>query len=159
MPNFVPILVLFTIALPVFALETQMPWQRDARFAALSNTAFAITGDITLTGTAEDKTLTTANGTEISLHFVANRSSGWNLSDPEIWPGAIFAIHEDPGPLENGNTLCGDGPATYLVFTPLQDDIAGSILQIAVFAGAMPENIDSNGLCGTLSYDPGQDRS
>ncbi len=152
MQYFVQILVLSTLAFPAFAQDDEMPWHSDASFAALSDTAFSITGDITLTGTALAKILKTASGGEISLHFVEDRSSAWNLSDPEIWPGAVFAIAEDPGPLENGNTLCGDGPATYLVFTPLEDDIAGSILQIAVFAGASPENIDSNGLCGTLNY-------
>ncbi len=152
MQYFVQILVLSTLAFPALAQEDEMPWQSDTSFAALSATAFSITGDISLTGTAQEKTLQTASGDEIFLHFVEDRSSAWNLSDPEIWPGAIFSVVEDPGPLENGNTLCGDGPATYLVFTPLEDDIAGSILQIAVFAGAPPENIDSNGLCGTLNY-------
>lgn len=152
MKKFAQILLLSTFSFPAFAQDDQMPWHDDASFAALSNTASSITGDISLTGDAQEKTLTTASGTEISLDFVEDRSSGWNLSDPEVWPGAVFAIDEDPGPLENDNTLCGDRPATYLVFTPLDDEIAGSILQIAVFAGAAPENIDSNGLCGTLNY-------
>lgn len=152
MRNFAQVLVLSALASPVLAQDQLMPWQRDASFAALSDTAFSITGDITLTGTPEEKILTTASGAEIYLHFVEDRSSGWNLSDPEVWPGGVFAVDEDPGELENGNTLCGEDPATYLVFTPLEDSIAGSILQIAVFNGAAPENIDSNGLCGTFNY-------
>lgn len=129
-----------------------MPWQSDASFAALSNTALSITGDIELTGPDDAKTLTTANGTEIGLTFVEDRSSGWNLSDNEVWSGGVYAVTEDPGELENGNTLCGAEAATYLVFSDMNDPIAGPYLQVAVFSGQSPENIESAGFCGTLNY-------
>lgn len=129
-----------------------MPWQTDASFAALSNTALSITGDIDLSGTDGDTVLMTANGSEISLSFVEDRSSGWNLNDNEVWPGGVFAVNEYPGELENGNTLCGGDVPTHIVFTPLEDEIMGPYLQLAVFSGDAPENIDSAGLCGTLNY-------
>lgn len=145
----IPVALCF--AAPALAQDS-MPWQTDAGFAALSNTAMAITGDIFLEGSEQEKTLTTANGTEIGLSFIEDRSSGWNLSDNEVWPGAVFAVDEDPGELENGNTLCGEDAATYVVFTPIEDS-AGPFLQMAVFSGAAPENIESAGLCGTLNYE------
>ena len=148
----VPAFALPAFTLPAFAQSDVMPWQTEGRFAALSNTAVSITGDITLSDPDGDMTLTTANGSEIGLSFVEDRSSAWSPGDPEVWPGGVFAIDEDPGALENGNTLCGTRAATYLVFTPFDDLIAGPYLQMAVFSGAAPENIESPGLCGTLNY-------
>lgn len=144
---------MLTVALMAMAAMAQaedwtMPWQKDASFAAYSTTAASITGDISIRGTDSEKVLTTGTGTEITLTFVEDRSSGWNLNDNEVWPGGVFAIAQDPGKLVNDNTLCGADPATYLVFTPLDD----ALLQMAVFSGAAPENIESPGLCGTYNY-------
>lgn len=129
-----------------------MPWQEEVSFAALSDTAMAITGDISLSGDLPDRVLTTAGGAEIWLSFVEDWSSAWNFGDPEVWSGGIYAVEEDPGALENGNTLCGADPATYVVFTPIESEFTGAFLQLAVFSGDQPENIDSPGLCGTLNY-------
>ncbi|MBL8562249.1 MAG: hypothetical protein JNN06_08205 [Gemmobacter sp.] len=135
-------------ASPTLAEDWTMPWQEDASFAAYSTTAESVTGDLSISGSETEKVLTTADGTEIGLSFVEDRSSGWNLNDNEVWPGGVFAIDEDPGALVNGNTLCGAEAATYLVFTPLDD----TLLQMAVFSGEAPENIESPGLCGTYNY-------
>ncbi len=150
-----PCLPLLTIALlltppATFAEDWTMPWQVDASFAALSSTAQSVTGDISVHGSDAEKVLITADGTEIGLTFVEDRSSGWNLNDNEVWPGGVFALDEDPGALENGNTLCGEDSASYLVFTPLDEET----LQMAVFSGNAPENIESPGLCGTYNYIP-----
>jgi hypothetical protein len=146
------ILMALLCALPAYAQDDGMPWQTDASFAAVSNTSMSITGDISISGDDAEKTLTTASGTEIFVYFVEDRSSGWSLSDNEVWPGGVFAVEEDPGQLENGNTLCGSDEATYVVFTPFDDQPAGPYLQMAVFSGDAPENIESAGLCGTLNY-------
>lgn len=139
-------------ALPALAQDDLMPWQSEASFAALSNTALSITGDIAFSDPDGDMVLTTADGTEIGLSFVEDRSSAWAIGDPEVWAGGVFAVDEDPGELENGNTLCGPEEASYIVFSPLDDGISGPYLQMAVFSGDAPENIDSPGLCGTLNY-------
>ena len=133
---------------PALAEDWTMPWQEDASFAAYSTTAESVTGDLEISGSDAEKVLTTTDGTEIGLSFVEDRSSGWNLNDNEVWPGGVFALDEDPGALENGNTLCGEDSASYLVFTPLDEET----LQMAVFSGAAPENIESPGLCGTYKY-------
>lgn len=142
------IAALLLAATPALAEDWTMPWQEDASFAAYSTTAESVTGDISISGSDSEKVLTTADGTEIGLSFVEDRSSGWNLNDNEVWPGGVFALDEDPGALVNGNTLCGGEEATYLVFTPLDD----TLLQMAVFSGRAPENIESPGLCGTYNY-------
>lgn len=144
------IIMIVFCAMPsvAFAEDWTMPWQEDASFAAHSTTAESVTGDISISGSDSEKVLTTADGSEIGLSFVEDRSSGWNLNDNEVWPGGVFAIDEDPGALVNGNTLCGGEDATYLVFTPLDD----TLLQMAVFSGDAPENIESAGLCGTYNY-------
>ena len=107
-----------------------------------------MTGDISISGSDSEKVLTTSTGDEIGLTFVEDRSSGWNLNDNEVWPGGVFAIDADPGKMVNDNTLCGAEDATYLVFTPLDE----TLLQMAVFSGDAPENIESPGLCGTYNY-------
>lgn len=139
---------LLLAATPALAEDWTMPWQKDASFAAYSTTAESVTGDLSISGSDAEKVLTTSTGHEIGLTFVEDRSSGWNLNDNEVWPGGVFAIDEDPGPLVNDNTLCGAEAATYLVFTPLDD----TLLQMAVFSGDAPENIESPGLCGTYNY-------
>ena len=144
------IAALLLAATPALAEDWTMPWQEDASFAAYSTTAESVTGDISISGSDSEKVLTTADGSEIGLSFVEDRSSGWNLNDNEVWPGGVFALDEDPGALENGNTLCGEDSASYLVFTPLDEET----LQMAVFSGNAPENIESPGLCGTYNYIP-----
>ena len=145
-------LALIALLLATAAQAQDMPWQTDIDLAALSTTAMAITGDISISGPDEEKVITTASGAEIWLSFYEDRSSGWNLSDPEVWPGGVYEVTEDPGALEGGNTLCGEVAASYIVFTPIEDEIMGAFLQLAVFSGDAPENIESAGLCGTLNY-------
>lgn len=139
----------FCLATPALA---EMPWNQDIQLAALSDTAMAITGDIDISGPDEEKVITTAGGAEIWLSYYEDRSSGWNMADNEVWPGGVYEVTEDPGELENGNSLCGEYAASFLVFTPIEDEIMGEFLQIAVFAGDAPENIESAGLCGTLNF-------
>lgn len=139
---------LLLAAAPALAEVWTMPWQEDASFEAYSTTAESVTGDIAISGSESEKVLSLSTGDEIGLSFVEDRSSGWNLNDNEVWPGGVFAIDEDPGPLVNGNSFCGAEAATYLVFTPLDD----TLLQMAVFSGEAPENIESPGLCGTFNY-------
>lgn len=145
-------LVLTALLLTTTAQAQDMPWQTDISLGALSSTAMAITGDISISGPDEEKVITTASGAEVWLSFHEDRSSGWNLSDNEVWPGGVYEVTEDPGALENDNTLCGEAAASYIVFTPIEDAIMGAFLQLAVFSGDAPENIESAGLCGTLNY-------
>ena len=93
------IAALLLAATPALAEDWTMPWQEDASFAAYSTTAESVTGDISISGSDSEKVLSTADGSEIGLSFVEDRSSGWNLNDNEVWPGGVFAIDEDPGAL------------------------------------------------------------
>lgn len=147
------------LALPLLTTATltlaqdAMPWEENGTFPAYSTTAEAVTGDITLRGGEVNKILTTAGGAEIPLIYVEDSSSAWNLGDPEVWSGGIFAVAEDPGELENGNYLCGaDWDATFVVFTPIELPGMDPILQMAVFGGDQPDNIDDPDLCGTYNY-------
>lgn len=137
---------------PAFGQDGGLPWEGDQTLYALSTTAMAITGDISISGPEEEKVITTASGAEIWLALYEARSSGWSLTDGEVWPGMIYEVTEDPGALEGGNTLCGTDPALFAVLSPIGDDMLGDYVQIAFFSGDAPENIESPGLCGTLNY-------
>lgn len=140
-------------AAPVALAQDAMPWERSGAFPAYSTTAEAVTGDITLRGGEVNKIITTASGAEIPLIYVEDRSSAWNLGDPEVWPGGVFAVAEDTGELENGNYLCGaDWEATFVVFTPIDLPGMDPVLQMAVFGGDEPDNIEDPDLCGTYNY-------
>lgn len=134
------------------AQDAMLPWEGDQTLYALSTTAMAITGDISLSGPEEVLRITTASGAEIWLSLHEARSSGWSLTDGEVWPGMVYQVTEDPGALEGGNTLCGNDPARFAVLSPIANEMLGDYVQLAFFSGDAPENIESPGLCGTFSY-------
>ncbi|MGL4235724.1 hypothetical protein [Tabrizicola sp.] len=123
-------------------------WEEDRSFVAISTTAMAITGDITLSGQPEARVMTVATGARVDLSFIGNVEANWSLTGAGPGPGGVYDVIGDPGAMLNDNSLCGAGtPATFVVFS---ED--GNSMQMAAFSGAQPESIDSPGLCGTYSY-------
>ncbi|NBZ89283.1 hypothetical protein [Stagnihabitans tardus] len=140
--------------LPALAQEVDLSWLMEAHYAASSTTAEGVTGDFDLSAEDWVWTLDFANGASLDTSFVEQRSSAWKPSDGEVWAGAVLEVEEDPGELENGNTLCGAEEASFIVFTPVDEAQIGAALQIAVFSGETPpENIEDPSLCGTYIYE------
>ena len=112
-------------------------------WAATSNTAMAITGDIVL----DDYSLTFANGKSLDLEpheadRVGNRSgSGENV------PGDVSKIDPPANPkLLNGNKLCAM-PVTYVVtWSPGEGELG-----INIYSGAKAPT-GTDGLCASYFY-------
>lgn len=128
-------------------------WQGSGVYQAFSRTSKIITGPVQL---VED-------GGSLTLHFGEKGSShlssegmfyrewGMDLSGKQV-TAEVFRIDRDPGKLLNGNTLCGDTKARYLVF---HDELFldTHLLNLAVFdSESPPYDIQSEGLCGTFNY-------
>ena len=135
-------------------------WQDRGLYEPISSTARAITGAIVLWGNPDfaevDSTmrLTFEAGPSIDLASDGASWREWSLSGGKQ-TAEVFRLAQDPGELLNGNTLCGgDDAASHLVF--FEDDMMGGgrSLQLAVFSGSEPPfDINSDGLCGTFSYE------
>ncbi|MCW1920415.1 hypothetical protein NX862_16760 [Rhodobacter sp. KR11] len=139
--------------LPVLAQEVDLSWLMEAHYAAISTTSESVTGDIDLSAEDWVWTVDFQGGASLDASFVEQRSSAWMPGDGEVWAGAVLAVEEDPGELENGNTICGEDEASFIVFTPIDAAQIGAELQIAVFSGETPpENIEDPSLCGTYNY-------
>lgn len=138
------------------ALEHHL-WQDARPFTPYSRTASAITGTIELSGNPDFATkgslmkMTFANGVSVGLKAEAASYRHWDIGSEEKSTAEVFEIINDPGELENGNSLCGDRKPKYAVFSG-----SGSTLNLAVFGSETPpRDINSVGLCGTFSYDAG----
>lgn len=113
-------------------------------WSATSNTAMAITGDITLSPTR----LAMA-GKSLPLAVAADVPAfGTSLNGPR--PARILKVTRPADPkLLNGNTLCG-APARWIAVYRTD---AGKSLNMAVFSSvAQPTGEDDKGLCGTFLY-------
>lgn len=76
----------------------------------------------------------------------------WSLNGG-LQTAEVFRLVRDPGPLQNGNTICND-TARYVVFSESDTLGIGRTLEVAAFDGKRPPfDINSDGLCGTFSYD------
>ena len=145
----------------------QHVWQEARSFPPLSRTALAITGEITLSGNAQFATkgsmmsMTFENGAMVFLTSEGASWRAWGLIGADKKTAEVFRLSDDPGPLQNGNTLCGgnQGRASdqehhlYAVF--YEDSLFGldPLLTLAIFKSTKPPfDIDSPGLCGTYSY-------
>ena len=87
------------------------------------------------------------------LTQVALSDAAWLIFDEAMVKGAVLQMAADPGPLINGNTLCGgpDMPARWLVLAASPGSDA--TLQLAAFSGDdPPASIQSDALCGTYNY-------
>lgn len=119
------------------------------KWTAISTTAMGITGDIVL---AEDR-ITFANGESLTIAPVNDA------------PAGIFRVDPPQNPvLLQGNTLCGEGPARFIV-TAREEAASGldasPILYLKVFSGenAPPASTllgmasDAPDLCAILNYE------
>ncbi|WP_088624665.1 type VI secretion system-associated protein TagO [Oceanicola sp. 22II-s10i] len=138
-------------------------WQDARTFEPYSRTAAAITGPITLSGNpdfaSEGSTMSIAFGTAAPVQLTSVGASwrSWSVSGTGKQTAEVFRMAGDPGPLENGNRLCGmegtDQPL-YLVFHEDRDILGNAMLVMAAFEGQEPpHDINSPGLCGTYGYD------
>lgn len=135
------------------------PWQDSRSFEPYSRTASAITGPISLTGsrgfasTGTKMTVTFGNGKKAELTAVGAAYREWGDSS-DLSTGEIFRLDKDPGKLEQGNELCGFGPATYMVFYDNRSPLSPSgLLGMNVYTGnKTPKDINSPGLCGTFNF-------
>lgn len=147
-------MALSTVAAAQSAPEHHV-WQDARSFAPYSRTAVAITGAIKLSGNPDFATkgssmeISFGDGRSVKLTSEAASHNQWDLVNDEKRTAEIFTFSDDPGKLENGNTLCGGSKAKYAVF--FERD---ATLNLAVFSSQKPpQNINSTELCGTFSYE------
>lgn len=148
MKTILPIIPLLLGACAVAAEEHV--WQKPGTFEPISRTAEAITGAITLTDTPS---IAFASGAGAGLTSEGIVSAAWGVSG-ETQTGEVFLLDSDPGALLSGNTLCSEGQGQiYVVFHQSIPFGTEPVLNAAFFrANTAPQNIDSDGLCGTFSY-------
>lgn len=122
----------------------------------------AITGAITLSGNAEfasegsTKNMTFANGATVELTSEGAFWRTWDLSGGKQ-TAEVFVLSDHPGPLQNGNTLCGGEDTEQELYAVFFEHGLLSLpptLNLAVFQSPEPPfDISSPGLCGTYSYE------
>jgi len=138
-------------------------WQDARYFEPYSRTATAITGPIKLSGNPEFATagsrmfLQFANGTSVELISEGASHRGWDYASDDKQTAEVFRAASPPAELLNGNRICGGPPSDlpiYFVFHESTSYSNSLILNLAVFqSGSIPIDINSEGLCGTFSYD------
>lgn len=139
-------------------------WQDARSFAPISRTASAITGAITLSGNPEfaiegsSMGLSFGDGAAVTLTSQGAFWRTWDVGGQGKQTAEVFRLFDDPGPLQNGNTLCGGGGPEPLYAAFYEQSLFGSdpTLTMAVFQSIeAPFDINSPGLCGTFTYEIG----
>jgi hypothetical protein len=139
-------------------------WQDARSFAPISRTASAITGAITLSGNPEFATEGSSTGLIFGDDAAVNLTSQdaswrtWDVGGQGKQTAEVFRLSDDPGPLQNGNTLCGGGNPEPLYAVFYEQSLFGGdpTLTMAVFQSIEPPfDINSSGLCGTFTYEIG----
>ena len=115
---------------------------RADSYAAVSNTAMSITGDIEF----DDFSIVFANGEELVFsELVADNF----VVDGKRVPASVYSIEEPADPiLENGNRLCGAGDVTYLANWAGSDNLS----IIAVFTTQDAPASDAE-MCASYTYE------
>ncbi len=130
---------------PIFgaALLALLPASSRAdSYAAVSNTAMSITGDVEM----DDFEIVFANGERLGFSNLVGDSF---VVDGRRVPASVFEIEEPADPvLENGNRLCGAGDVTYLASWAGGDGLT----VIAVFTTQDVPGSDADA-CATYSYE------
>lgn len=137
-------------------------WQEARYFSPISRTAAAITGPIRLSGNevfateGSEMRLTFGNGATVNLTSEGSSWRTWDVSGQGKQTAEVFRLSDNPGSLQNGNTLCGHANTEqnlYAVFYEQTFFGGDPTLTMAVFKSAEPPfDIDSSGLCGTFGY-------
>lgn len=129
--------------------------EAERRYSALSTTATAITGDLTLSyAEGGAVTLAAAKGVTLSLSPIDSQSASDEVAG-QAWTGAlpipaaaavqVFAVEGDAAP------LCGAGAVSHVAFADYVDGLGERALQIAAFASQSwpPAALEP---CGTYTY-------
>lgn len=156
-------LLLLPVGLAAQSAIERHVWQDARSFAPVSGTATAITGEITLSGNdrfaepGSTMEMTFGNGANVRLTSEGAFWRPWKFGSSDKQTAEVFRLADDPGPLMQGNRLCGAGATgvpLYAVF--FSDWSLGGLLtlHLAIFEGAEPPiDINSDGLCGTYAFD------
>ena len=112
-------------------------------WSPMSTTSVSITGPITLSATS-----LTTQGETFPLRLTASVKAFH--SDDGARPGRIFSVTQPTNPpLLNGNRLCGDEAATWIVSI---DRAPGRLELIAATGAAPPKREESPNVCGIFYY-------
>lgn len=134
------------LALLAAALLAALPARADD-YAAVSNTAMSITGDIAM----DDFAITFANGK--SLEFAELVADHFTVEGRDR-PASVYRVAKPADPkLENGNRLCGSGPVTYVASWGVDGDDTATI--VAVFTGKEAPESDET-MCASYTYEIAQ---
>jgi len=140
--------------LPADASGTGPLGARPVAFASISGTADAITGPVTLSTSA----ITFGNGKTIALEMVADGQTGqWDTIGGTSPKAQVLRLARDPGPLLNGNTLCGGNhAASFLVVFHQGGPFAGpgEITLLAFHGNTPPASASEASFCGSFGYAP-----
>ena len=139
---------LFT-ALPLlaitFATTPALAQEESDHYAAVSNTAMSITGDIWL----DDTGITFEN--DEYLEFSDLVADKFRVDGKQV-PGSVYRIAEPADPvLLNGNRLCGAGKVTYLANWASSKGMS----VVAVFTGKTAPKSNSE-MCASYTYEDPQ---
>jgi len=110
-------------------------------YAAYSNTASSITGDISM----DDFSISFANGE--SLDFSSLVSDHFRVDGHRV-AASVYRVKRPADPeLENGNKLCGSGDVSYVATWGAGEGLTA----VAVFTGnAVPQSDED--MCGSYIY-------
>ena len=97
--------------------------------------------------------VTFANGASVELTSLGASWREWDVGSADKKNGELFLMAEDPGVLENSNTLCGNKPANFIVFYENRLFDSSLLLGMNVFSsGGPPFDINDPGLCGSFNF-------
>lgn len=156
-------ILLLPVSLAAQSAIERHVWQDTRSFAPVSGTATAIMGEITLSGNdrfaepGSTMQMTFGNGATVRLTSEGAFWRPWKFGSSDKQTAEVFRLADDPGPLLQGNSLCGageTGDALYAAF--FSDRPLGGLLtlHLAIFQGVEPPiDINSDGLCGTYAFD------
>jgi len=122
-----------------------------------------ITGAIALSGNSEFA----VKGSSMSMAFenaatvkLTSEGASWRTWDAireDRKTAEVFRFIKDPGPLQNGTTLCSSGDKNEQLYAVFYEDSSFGLppkLHLAVFQSVEPpHDINSPGLCGTYNYE------
>jgi hypothetical protein len=162
---FLPILLVLPCAVFAQSAIERHVWQDARSFAPYSRTAAAITGEIALSGNdafaTEGSTMSISFGNGASVDLTSEGASWrtWDVGGQGKQTAEVFRLSDDPGSLQNGNTLCGDGDSAQGLFAVFHEQSlfgGDPTMTMAVFQSVEPPfDINSPGLCGTFTYEIG----
>lgn len=144
-PKMTNLLKSLPFVLLALAAQSAAAQEESDHYAAISNTAMSITGDIWM----DDTGITFEN--DEYLEFSDLVADKFRVDGKQV-PGSVYKIAEPADPvLLNGNRLCGSGKVTYLANWASSKGMS----VVAVFTGkAAPKS--SAEMCASYTYEDPQ---